>query len=84
MIQPENQLKKYQSLFTGIVTGQIKISKFQRDFVWNNVQTAKLIDSIIKDFPIGTFILWKTNGDLHYIKDIGNVKLPDPPNGDQT
>ena len=82
MLQPENQSKKYQHLFSGIESGQIKIPKFQRDFVWSKPQTAKLIDSIIKGFPIGTFIFWRTSEELRYIRDIGNAHLPDPPKGD--
>lgn len=82
MLQPENQTKKYDFLFNDIDTGRIKIPKFQRDFVWTKEQTAKLIDSIIKGFPIGTFILWKTNEELRHIKNIGNVILPDPPKGE--
>jgi len=42
-----------------IDTGQIKLPMFQREFVWEKEQTAKLIDSILKGFPIGTFIFWK-------------------------
>ena len=82
MLQPENQSKKYQQLFTGIDIGQIKIPRFQRDFVWSKEQTARLIDSIIKGFPIGTFIFWKTGEELQRVKDIGNIALPDPPKGD--
>ena len=82
MLQPENQSKKYHHLFTDIDVGRIKIPKFQRDFVWSKGQTAKLIDSIIKGFPIGTFIFWKTFEELRYVKNIGNVSLPDPPKGD--
>ncbi|MDO9098042.1 MAG: DUF262 domain-containing protein, partial [Candidatus Methanoperedens sp.] len=59
-----------------------KIPKFQRDFVWTKEQTAKLIDSIIKGFPIGTFIFWKTREELRHIKNIGNFDLPDIPKGD--
>lgn len=82
MLQPENQSKKYQHLFAGIDSGQIKIPRFQRDFVWNKEQTAKLIDSIIKGFPIGTFIFWKTNEELRHVKEIGNARLPEPKKGD--
>ncbi|MBT4209172.1 DUF262 domain-containing protein, partial [Candidatus Woesearchaeota archaeon] len=64
MLQPENQNKKYDHLFTAIDTGYLKIPKFQREFVWSKKQTAKLIDSIIKGFPIGTFIFWKTRDEL--------------------
>jgi hypothetical protein len=82
MKQPENQSKKYATLFADIDSGRIKIPQFQRDFVWDKAQTAKLIDSIIKGFPIGTFIFWKTRERLRAIRNIGNVELPEPPKGD--
>lgn len=82
IMQPENQPKKYESLFLEIDTGQIKLPMFQRDFVWDKEQTAKLIDSILKGFPIGTFIFWKTRDELRSYKDIGNHKLPKTPKGD--
>lgn len=82
LLQPENNNKKYESLFNEIDTGQIKLPMFQREFVWEKEQSAKLIDSIIKGFPIGTFILWKTREELRSYKDIGNHKLPDTPKGD--
>ena len=82
MLQPENQTKKYERLFMDIHNGQIKIPNFQRNFVWGKQQTAKLIDSIIKGFPIGTFILWKTKEELRHFKNIGNDKLPTTPKGE--
>ena len=82
MQQPENQSKKYSVLFTDIDVGRIKVPQFQRDFVWSKVQTAKLLDSILKGFPIGTFIFWKTRERLRHIRNIGNIELPDPDYGD--
>ena len=82
MLQPQNIPMKYDNLFVGIDTGVIKIPKFQREFVWGKQQTAKLIDSIIKGFPIGTFILWKTKEELRHCKNIGNSDLPSPPKGE--
>jgi hypothetical protein len=82
MLQPENQSKKYEALFADIDSGKMKIPLFQRDFVWTKEQTANLIDSIIKGFPIGTFILWKTNEEMRAVRDIGNVRLPEIPKGD--
>jgi len=72
---------KYDHLFTYIDTGQIKIPQFQRNFVWNKEQTAKLIDSLIKGYPIGTFILWRTTEELRHVKKIGGFTLPDVPPG---
>jgi len=40
---PENADKKYKALFDGIDSGKIKLSMFQRDFVRDKEQSAKLI-----------------------------------------
>lgn len=82
MQQPEPRSKSYNSLLNDIDDGRIKIPVFQRDFVWEKPQTAKLIDSILKGFPIGTFILWKTKERLRHMRNIGNIMLPEPPKGD--
>jgi len=82
MQQPHNDSKKYDELFVGIDKGTIKIPKFQREFIWDKNQTAKLIDSIIKGFPIGTLIFWETKEELRHYKNIGNAKLPTPRKGD--
>ena len=82
LLQPDNHNKKYEALFVEIDTGQIKLPMFQRGFVWEKEQSAKLIDSILKGFPIGTFIFWKTKEELRSYKEVGNHKLPDTPKGD--
>ena len=82
LLQPDNHNKKYESLFVEIDTGQIKLPMFQREFVWDKEQSSKLIDSILKGFPIGTFIFWKTKDELRSYKEVGNHKLPSTPKGD--
>lgn len=74
--QPKPDSKKYTDLISEIQKGQIKVPKFQRNFVWSLEKTAKLLDSILKGYPIGTFILWETNERLNDIKNIGNLELP--------
>jgi hypothetical protein len=82
LLQPDNHNKKYEALFVEIDTGQIKLPMFQREFVWEKEQSGKLIDSILKGFPIGTFIFWKTKEELRSYKEVGNHKLPETPKGD--
>ena len=82
LLQPENSSKKYEALFQEIDSGQIKLPMFQREFVWDKEQSAKLIDSILKGYPIGTFIFWKTREILGSVRNIGNHKLPETPTGD--
>jgi len=82
LLRPENQNKQYEALFLEIDQGQIKLPMFQRDFVWDKEQSARLVDSILKGFPIGTFIFWRTREELRSYKNIGNHKLPETPEGD--
>jgi hypothetical protein len=57
LLQPETHNKKYEALFVEIDTGQIKLPMFQREFVWDKEQSAKLIDSILKGVPYWHFYL---------------------------
>ena len=79
--QPKPDSKKYSDLINEIQKGVIKIPKFQRDFVWTIDKTAKLLDSILKGYPIGTFILWQTDERINDIKNVGNLNIPDTPDG---
>ena len=82
MYQPETHPKNFSTLFNDIENGTIKIPQFQRDFVWSKEKSAKLIDSIIKGYPIGTFILWKTKEILRTVRNIGGIEFPETPKGD--
>lgn len=82
MKQPKPQPENYDSLITNINNGYIKIPKFQRDFVWSINDSADLLDSIIKGYPIGTFILWKTRERMGSVKELGSADLPPTPEGD--
>lgn len=77
-----NADKQYNLLLAEIQDGQIQIPQFQRKFVWSVQASAKLIDSIIKGYPIGTFIFWRTNERLRSIRKIGNLNLPEPRDGE--
>lgn len=79
---PEPQSLTFTSLMSDIEKGTIKIPQFQRDFVWNKEKSGKLLDSIVKGYPIGTFILWKTKEELRALRDLGGLHLPKTPKGD--
>ena len=48
-------------LIERVSSGDIRIPAFQREFVWEPDQVAFLIDSIYKNFPIGTVVFWQTD-----------------------
>lgn len=79
--QPKPDSKTYDDLISEIRKGIIKVPKFQRDFVWDIWKTAGLLDSILKGYPIGTFILWETDQRINDVKNIGGFDLPETPVG---
>ncbi len=79
---PQPQAKPFSGIMHDIQTGQIRIPQFQRDFVWNLNKSAHLMDSILKGYPIGTLIIWKTKERLRAVRSIGDIEVPDPNNGD--
>jgi len=79
---PQPTHAKYSNLLTDIERGQIKIPQFQRDFVWSITASAALLDSVVKGYPVGTFIFWATKDRLRSVRDLGGVDLPPPKDGE--
>ena len=69
---------KIDRLRSKIIEGNIKIPPFQREFVWKQEQVIELLDSVIKDYPIGSILLWETKDDLPSKRNIGGFDLPNP------
>lgn len=80
--QPKPDFCKYQTLISDIERGYMQIPRFQRDFVWEKKKSADLIDSILKGYPIGTFVIWRTRERLNNVKRLGNQDLPEIPSDD--
>lgn len=78
----DNGDKNFAQIVSEITTGQVKIPQFQRKFVWDVKASAKLIDSILKGYPIGTFIYWRTDEELRSVRNIGNLNLPEQAKGE--
>ena len=56
--------------------GGIWLPNIQRSFVWSESQIEKIFDSIMREYPIGTLLIWKTKNNVrkrkfidHYQKD---------------
>lgn len=69
---------KIDKLRHKILDGNIKIPPFQREFVWKQEQIIDLLDSIFKDYPIGSILLWETKDNLPAKRNIGGYLLPEP------
>ncbi len=50
-----------QNLISDIEKRRIVIPSFQRQYVWSFSNAKFLIESIVKDFPIGSILTWETD-----------------------
>ena len=59
--------------------GKIRIPRFQRNYVWDRPRVVKLLNSIYREYPIGTFFFWEAAPEyIHLYRNIPDLKIPDP------
>jgi uncharacterized protein with ParB-like and HNH nuclease domain len=54
--------------------GGFWLPNIQRPFVWSEEQICRLYDSILREYPISTLLIWRTTSDLRRRKFIDNWK----------
>lgn len=48
-------------IIENIDQGKFAVPKLQRNYVWDKGKIKSLIDSILRDLPVGTITIWKTD-----------------------
>jgi uncharacterized protein with ParB-like and HNH nuclease domain len=71
--------EKIDKIITRVNSGDIRIPAFQRAYVWKQEQILDLMDSIIKNYPIGSILLWSTSEKLRHTRNIAGYSIPDNP-----
>src|SRR5713226_748888 len=56
------------NLLNQIKHEEVVLPAIQRDFVWPEEKVLRLLDSIMRSYPIGIALLWETYLDLRYRK----------------
>lgn len=54
------------NMLNQIKNDEIVLPAIQRDFVWPDERIYKLLDSIMRGYPIGIILLWETYEDIQY------------------
>lgn len=69
---------KIEKIINKIEDGDVKIPAFQRGFVWDVDQVIDFLDSIYKDFPVGSILLWEAEKELRLksTRNIAGIVLP--------
>jgi Protein of unknown function DUF262 len=57
--------------------GKVRIPNFQRAFKWQRKDVKSLLDSIVKGFPIGSFLFWEKRAP-HELITIGKIIIDAP------
>lgn len=52
--------------------GGFWLPNIQRPFVWSEDQICRLFDSIMREYPISTLLVWKTTSEIRHRKFIDN------------
>lgn len=55
--------------------GGFWLPNIQRPFVWSEDQICRLFDSILREYPISTLLIWKTTSPIRRRKFIDNWKI---------
>lgn len=52
---------KISNILDKIDENQLFVPAFQREYVWKREDAKELIDSLIKEYPTGTMLIWETD-----------------------
>ncbi|AVZ72810.1 hypothetical protein SLUN_12045 [Streptomyces lunaelactis] len=77
---PEPTIAPITSLASRVLAGDIVLPKFQRAFVWTPQQVLYLLDSVRRNYPIGSLLMWRTTTKLasgHEIAGLDTVSQHD-------
>ncbi|WP_165906156.1 DUF262 domain-containing protein [Agromyces badenianii] len=58
-----------------LAEGRVRIPRFQRPFVWSREQMLDLLDSINRQYPIGSLLVWETDDPLASLEAIGPTAI---------
>ena len=54
------------SILDQVKNGEIVLPAIQREFVWPQYKILRLLDSIMRGYPIGTALLWETYDNIQH------------------
>lgn len=52
---------KIREIVRQAVSKNVDVPEFQRDFVWDTEQVKRLAESLYRDYPVGSFLLWDSS-----------------------
>ena len=72
---PKPTAERIEPLAERVLTGDIILPEFQRPFVWKRKQILELVDSIYRNYPIGSMLLWESRQKLASKRSIADLQV---------
>ena len=72
---PRPTVERISQLAQRVLSGDILLPKFQRDFIWPRDKVLGLLDSIGRNFPIGSILLWQSRQELASERAIAGLDI---------
>jgi hypothetical protein len=72
---PKPAAERIVQLAQRVLSGDILLPRFQRSFVWNRKQMLDLLDSVARNYPIGSMLLWQSRQQLASESNIAGLAV---------
>lgn len=72
---PKPEVMRLEELALLVKSGEIKLPRFQRPFVWKEPDMLKLLDSLYKGYPIGSILIWNSSQKLKSERSISGLEI---------
>jgi Protein of unknown function DUF262 len=72
---PKPTSERIEPLALRVLTGDIILPEFQRSFVWKRKQILELLDSIYRNYPIGSMLVWESRQRLASKRAIADLDV---------
>jgi hypothetical protein len=74
---PKPTADRIHQLAGRVLSGDIVLPEFQRPFVWKRPQILDLLDSIYRNYPIGSMLVWESSLKLMSKRSIADLQIAD-------
>ncbi|SER76309.1 DUF262 domain-containing protein [Actinokineospora terrae] len=72
---PRPSPERINQLAQRVLAGDILLPRFQRNFVWKRSQILDLLDSVRRNYPIGSLLLWQSRQKLASERNIADLAI---------
>lgn len=78
---PDSTVPRLVTVVDRVLEGDIVLPKFQRNFVWTRQQILDLLDSVSRNYPIGSVLLWLSTEELASERTVAGLAVEEPRHG---